>query len=155
MQGDVLTGEVSSNDGYRTQQIASVIPIARVAKCPHPLMGMGLQNGGPRANNLSPLVSGVSRCTDGCHSAMGWWEVWRCGQGSLASYLSRAICVEDIPPFSTSIPEPSCGLSLLSEWPSNQILLKESTQALDSRLIKSCQKAAACSARRQFRSPEP
>jgi hypothetical protein len=85
---------------------------------------------------------------------MGWWEVWRCGQGSLSSCLSRAICIEDIPPFSTSIPEPSCGLSLLCEWARNQILLKESTQGLDSRLIKSCEKATECSARRQFRSAE-
>jgi hypothetical protein len=139
MQGDVVTAEVSSNNGYRTQEIASVIPIARVAKCPHPLMGMGLQNRGPRANHLSPLVSCVSRCTDRIQTTMGWWEVWCCGQGSLSSYLSRAICVEDIPPFSTSIPEPSYGLCLLHEWSSNEIFLKESTQGLDSRLIKSCQ----------------
>src|SRR5256885_2075437 len=92
-QGDVLTGEVSSNDGYRTQQIASVIPIARVAKCPHPLMGMGLQNRGPRANNLSPLVSCVSRCTDRIQTTRTRREIWSCGQSSLDWYLSCGIKV--------------------------------------------------------------
>jgi hypothetical protein len=85
---------------------------------------------------------------------MGWWQVWRGFQGSLSSYLSRAICVEDIPPFPTSIPEPSYGLSLLYEWSSKEIFLKKSTQCLDSRLIKSCEKATECSARRQLRSAE-
>ena len=154
MQGDVVTGDIFSNDGCRTQEITSVIPIARVAECPHPLMGMGLQNRGPRTNHLSPFVPCVSRRTDGCHPAIGWWEVWRC-RARLAVELPAACHLRQRhTTFSTSIPEPSCGLSLLCEWPSNQILLKKSTQGLDSRLIKSCKKATECGARRQFGSAE-
>jgi hypothetical protein len=85
---------------------------------------------------------------------MGWWEVWRCGQGSLASYLSRAICVEDVPPFSASIPESSCGLSLLYEWASKEIFVKKSPQCLNSRPINGCEKATERRARREFLSSE-
>src|SRR5262249_1428480 len=113
MQGDMMTGDIFSHDGCRTQEISSVIPIASVAECRHPLVGMRLQKRDAGANHLAPVLPCIPRSTHGCHSAMSWWEIWRCGQGSLASYLSRAICVEDIPPVSTSIPEPSCGLCLL------------------------------------------
>src|SRR5215475_4990656 len=154
MQGDLLTGNVADNHGCHTQEITSVIAVASMAEGPHPLVGMRLQKGGACANHLSPFVPGIPRSTDAIQTAMGWWEIWRCGQGSLSGCLSRAICIEDRPPFSTSIPEPSCGLSLRDQWASNQILLKESTQGLDCRLIKSRQKATKCRARRQFRSAE-
>src|SRR5258708_4027461 len=63
-----------------SQQLPSVVRIARIAKRSQPLMGMSLQERRPSANHLSALASRVARRTDRLRASLWRGRTMRLGK---------------------------------------------------------------------------
>ena len=133
---------------HRLPQLPSVIAVARSRyprKRADPLMGMGLEYGGPRPNGFPSLAPEIAWSTHFIQSTLCWWEIRGTGQSALASGLSRAIYVEDEPLCSLPVPQPS-RLFLLLQRASKQVFEKHGTQRLNRCLIERGEKATECRA---------
>src|SRR5437660_8156366 len=61
---DVLTGQVRSNHLGGTQEFPTIVSVASPREGSHPLLGVGLQDGGARADHLTTLASQMTRRAD-------------------------------------------------------------------------------------------
>src|SRR2546425_11401441 len=123
----LLTLERRENGPDSTQQLPSVVSLARSCEGAEPLMSMRWQNGCARPDDFTPFVPGVSRSADRIHAPMSRWQLCRLRQCPLSSSLSRCIYIKDQPPLSTPIPQSSCCFPLRDQRPGNKILLKDGT----------------------------
>src|SRR5579875_1805505 len=125
--------QICADRFHRLPQFSSVIAVARTRrprKRADPLMGMGLEYGGPRPNGFPSLTPEVARSTHLIQSTLCRWQFRGAGQGALASGLSRAIHIEDQPLRSLSVPQPS-RFVLLLQRASDQVVEKHDAQRLD------------------------
>ncbi len=148
--------QICADRFHRLPQFSSVIAVARTRrprKRADPLMGMGLEYGGPRPNGFPSLTPEVARSTHLIQSTLCRWQFRGAGQGALASGLSRAIHIEDQPLRSLSVPQPS-RFVLLLQRASDQVVEKHDAQRLDRSLTQRGEKARKRRAMREAFSSE-
>ncbi len=120
-----------ATDGHdRATQFFPVRSVAWVPEGAEPVVAMGLQGRGSRADDLPTLAESRARCTQGTQAALGKRPVWTLRQSTLTGGLARPIDVEDDSLFACSINKPTC-LPLFAKRPGEQIVEKECAQGFD------------------------
>src|SRR5947209_4385834 len=128
-------------DGFsRTFEFASILAVARPREGAQPLMRMGLQDGSPRAQHFASFAPEIARRADLAHAALRGRQIWRVRQSSLAGGLSRPIHIENLPPGSLPVPQPTRLLRLLQRS-GHQVFEKDHAQRLDRLLVQAGEKA--------------
>src|ERR1019366_5380039 len=129
-------------------QFASVIPITRTPKRTQPVVRVRLKDRGAGSCDLSAFAPQISRCTHQVKASMRSRKLWGLRKGSLSCGLFGAIDIHDQPVVTQTVPQSTRwkGLSRLGD----EVILKESSQSLNTWRIQSGQKATERGTMRQL-----
>src|SRR5262249_1654894 len=96
---------VADDRSDRTQEFASILSIASVAKGAQPLIAVGLQHGGSGSHHFSPFASGVAGSTDQIHATVGGRQLRCLWQRPVSCDLFGSVYISDSPTLPLAIQE--------------------------------------------------